>query len=76
MTLRFAGALAFTHNASSLILPTGANITTAANDVAVLVSEGSGNWRCAAYTRASGEALVGSGSVDTAQLHATIAAFM
>ncbi|WP_431321681.1 hypothetical protein [Rhizobium sp. YTU87027] len=27
---------------------------TAANDVAVFVSEGSGNWRCAAYTRASG----------------------
>jgi murein DD-endopeptidase MepM/ murein hydrolase activator NlpD len=53
----FDGALTLTHNATSLILPTGANITTAAGDVAVLVSEGSGNWRCAGYTRANGTPL-------------------
>lgn len=47
--VRFAGALTLTHNATSLILPGGANITTAANDVAVMVSEGSGNWRCVTY---------------------------
>lgn len=52
--VRFAGALTLTHNATSLILPTGANITTAANDVAIFVSEGSGNWRCVAYLRANG----------------------
>jgi hypothetical protein len=55
--VRFAGALTLTHNATSLILPTGANITTAANDVAMFESEGSGNWRCISYTRANGAAL-------------------
>lgn len=58
--LRFAGALTLTHNATSLILPGAANITTAAGDTAVFVSEGSGNWRCLAYQRASGEAVVSS----------------
>lgn len=53
--------LTFTHNATSLILPTGANITTAAGDVATFVSEGSGNWRCVDYTKADGTALAGSG---------------
>lgn len=56
-TVRFAGALTLTHNATSLILPTGANITTAANDVATFVSEGSGNWRCVNYMRASGKSI-------------------
>lgn len=50
--LQFDGALTLTHNASSLILPGGANITTAAGDVATFVSEGSGNWRCVSYTLA------------------------
>jgi hypothetical protein len=65
----FDGALLLTHNATSLILPTGANITTAAGDVAVFVSEGSGNWRCVGYTRANGTALAGSGG-STAGKHA------
>ena len=52
--VRFAGALTLTHNATSLILPTGANITTAANDCAIFVSEGSSNWRCIGYFRANG----------------------
>lgn len=63
--VRFAGALLLTHNATSLILPTGANITTAANDVAVFVSEGSGNWRCVGYQRATGAALVSSAPVSS-----------
>jgi hypothetical protein len=50
----FAGALTLTHNATSLILPTGANITTAAGDTAEFISEGSGNWRCTDYQRAIG----------------------
>lgn len=50
----FAGALTLTQNATSLILPGAANITTAANDVGVFKSLGSGNWLCLAYTRASG----------------------
>jgi phage-related tail fiber protein len=47
----FQGALTLTHNATSLILPGGASITTAAGDVAEFVSLGSGNWRCLYYTR-------------------------
>lgn len=56
--LTFAAALTLTHNATSLILPGGANILTAAGDVAVMLSLGSGNWRCIAYQRASGKSLV------------------
>lgn len=58
----FSGALTLTHNGTSLILPTAANITTAAGDTAIFVSLGSGNWKCVNYARASGEALTGSGS--------------
>lgn len=58
--LTFAGALTLTHNATSLILPGGANILTAAGDVAVMLSLGSGNWRCIAYQRADGKAVVSS----------------
>jgi hypothetical protein len=54
-TLRFTSALVLTHNATSLILPTGANITTAANDTAEFLSLGSGNWICLRYSQASGK---------------------
>lgn len=56
----FDGALTLTHSATSLILPTAANITTAAGDAARFRSEGSGNWRCVGYTRADGSSLGGS----------------
>jgi hypothetical protein len=56
--LKFAGVLTFTHNATSLILPGAANITTAAGDTAEAESLGSGNWRVRAYHKASGLALV------------------
>lgn len=56
--VRFAGAGTLTHNATSLILPGAANITTAANDCAIFVSEGSGNWRCVAYTKANGQSVI------------------
>lgn len=52
--LTFAGVLTLTHNGTSLILPGAANITTAAGDVAVVQSLGSGNWKCWMYQRASG----------------------
>lgn len=55
--VKFAGILTLTHNASTLILPTGANITTAAGDTACFVSEGSDVVRCVAYQRVSGQAL-------------------
>jgi hypothetical protein len=55
--LKFEGALTLTHNATSLILPGAANITTADGDVGIFISEGSGNWRCLSYTKASGGVL-------------------
>lgn len=54
----FTGILILTHNATSLILPGGANITTAAGDCATFVSEGSGNWRCVSYMKANGLAVI------------------
>ena len=54
--VQFDGALQLTHNSGSFNLPTGANITTAAGDRALFRSEGSGNWRCMWYQRASGAA--------------------
>lgn len=56
--LVFDGALTFTHNATSLILPGGANITTAAGDRCEVVSLGSGNWRCLWFQPAAGTPLV------------------
>ena len=50
----FAGILTLTHNATTLILPGNANITTAAGDSAIFMSLGSGNWRCVSYTEQAG----------------------
>jgi lysophospholipase L1-like esterase len=58
--VRFSGILTLTYNATSLILPTSASITTAADDVAEFLSLGSGNWMCTSYQRKSGAALTGS----------------
>lgn len=52
-TVRFGGVLTLTYNATSLILPGAANITTAANDIAMLVLDGSGNCTCVNYQRAA-----------------------
>ncbi|MBF8732790.1 hypothetical protein IRZ59_20350 [Pseudomonas guariconensis] len=48
-TLIFQGALTLTHNATSLILPSGADIVTKAGETADFISLGSGNWRCIEY---------------------------
>lgn len=56
-TLVFDGILTITYNATTLILPTAANITTAVNDTCIIRGDGSGNSRIVAYTRASGTAL-------------------
>jgi hypothetical protein len=63
--VRFAGALTLTYNATSLILLGGASRTTAAGDVGIYVSDGSGNWRERAYVRADrdpGDAATRSGT--------------
>ena len=44
--VRLTGALTLTYNATSLILPTAANITTESGDCAIFESLGSGNWKC------------------------------
>lgn len=73
-TCVFAGALTLTHNASSLILPSAANITTAANDRAEFESLGSGSWICNWYIKADGTALIiGSGTITQAKLATGVA---
>lgn len=56
--LRFTGILTLTYNATSLIIPGAANITTAAGDACIAKYEGSGNWRIVDYTKASGTSVV------------------
>lgn len=56
--LTFSGILTLTYNATSLIIPGAANVTTGAGDQATVVSLGSGNWQVIHYTPASGTALV------------------
>ena len=51
--LHFDGILTLTHHATNLILPGGANITTAAGDEAVFFEYATGDWRCLSYQRAA-----------------------
>ena len=60
-TVKFAAALTLT-NGASLILPSGANITTAAGDVAVFRGEAAGVVRCVSYTKANGQPIASSSS--------------
>jgi len=59
--LHFDGALTLTHHATDLILPGGANITTAAGDEAEFVEYAAGDFRCTSYTKADGTAVASSG---------------
>ena len=49
--VRFKESLTLTYNATSLILPGDADITTVADDCATFISLGSGNWICVDYER-------------------------
>jgi hypothetical protein len=60
---RFTGVLTLTYNATSLILPGSANITTAANDFAFFMSLGSGNWQCIHYQRRAGPVVDHNGNI-------------
>lgn len=62
IVLHFDGALILTHHATDLILPSGANITTAAGDEAGFIEYATGDWRCVYYTKATGRALVSDGT--------------
>jgi len=57
-TLQFDGVLTMTHHATNLDLPSEANITTAAGDVAVFQSTGANTVQCISYTKADGTAVV------------------
>jgi len=63
--LHFDGALTLTHHATDLILPSAANITTAAGDEAMFEEYATGDWRCVNYSKADGTAIVGGGGVAT-----------
>ena len=60
--VRFAGVLTLTHNGTTLVLPTSANITTAAGDRAIITPIGNpaSGWQVLAYQRADGSALTAS----------------
>lgn len=73
--VKFTGILQLTYNATSLILPSNANITTAVGDIAVFRSLGSGNWECIEYTRRDGTALVEGSSLSQASQAQVEAAF-
>jgi hypothetical protein len=73
--VKFTGILQLTYNATTLILPSNANITTAVGDIAVFRSLGSGNWECIEYTRRDGTALVGGSSLTQASQAQVEAAF-
>ncbi len=51
-------------NSASLILPSGADITTAAGDVFIVRGEASGVVRLVNYMRADGTAIVGGGGIE------------
>lgn len=69
--VRFTGILLLTYNASSLILPGSASITTAAGDEMTALYLGSGNWRIVSYYRASGQALISSTGAEVSVVSAT-----
>jgi len=58
-TVQFDGVLTMTHDATDLDLPGGANITTAAGDVAEFFATGTNTVQCVNYTKADGTALAG-----------------
>lgn len=72
--VRFTGALTLTHNGTSLILPTAANITTAAGDSAIVLALTATNVAVVGYTRADGTALgAGANFQGAVSLNSTIA---
>jgi len=59
-TLQFDGVLILQHHATNLDLPSQANITTAAGDVAEFFSHTANQVQCVNYTKADGTAVVAS----------------
>lgn len=63
--LVFDGALTLTHNATTLVLPGAANITTAAGDSCLVYQDAGDNVKVTAYQRGDGTPLVGPTSAIT-----------
>jgi hypothetical protein len=59
----FDGALTLTHNGTTLILPGGADIATAAGDRALFIQDASDNVICLAYVRAGGKPVGATGTL-------------
>ena len=59
--LQFDGIVTLTHNATDLVLPGAANVTTAPSDEFTFREYASGDWRCTGYSLASGEAIAAAG---------------
>lgn len=72
-TLIFDGALTLTHHATTLVLPGGANITTAAGDRCVVVQDSSDNVYVESYTKADGTAVVASAAGQPVPTTSTLA---
>lgn len=64
--VRATGAFVLTHNATSLILPGGADITAASGDTFIVVGDASSNARILAFQRASGAPLLLAGTIPGA----------
>ena len=54
IVLHFDSTPIITHHAADLILPGGANITTAVGDEAIFYEYDTGKWRCVTFIKASG----------------------
>jgi hypothetical protein len=65
-TIRFTGILTLT-NGASLVLPGGANITTAAGDFAIFRGYAAGVVRCVSYSRLSGQSVISRTTLGTSQ---------
>ena len=57
-TLVFDSTPTITYNATSMILPSAADIVAEAGDVMRVKSEGAGNWKVISYQRASGKPIL------------------
>lgn len=74
-SVRFGGVLTLTHNATTLVLPGSANISTAAGDVAEFLSDASGNWRCTSYTRGNQPPVTADGKLTLNRASASAESF-
>lgn len=59
---KLAGAITFTYNGTSMILPGALDIVGAAGDTGMALYLGSGNWQVTAYTKLNGQPVIAAGT--------------